>query len=488
MSPLEKLILDALAKHHTGEIILNRDALRVYQEWLVEKIKEEPFIYLAVDMGLGKTIAVLTALIDLETWPVLIVAPRLVAIETWPQEIEDWLHTKHLSYSVIVGTPEERELARLEDTKLYIINYENFQWLRERWGRRWPYETVVCDEATRLKAGKKRTAVPKGRRKDGTLRVGRRTSRFGAVARVRGLLKRVILMSGTPAPAGLHDLWGPMFILDRGERLGTSMTAFENRWFNRNAYNHVITPHDHSYSEIMNLVGDRMFALKAEDYIDMPPVIPNVVSVTLPPKIMDRYKQFERNLYDEEFDIEALNAGVLTNKLLQFANGSMYVDENTALHVHDLKLEALESIVTEANGQPILLAYEFRFDIDRIRKRYPKMRMIGDKKGWKEEWNSGKIELLGCHPASAGHGLNIQRGGHIGVWFGLQWSLEYFQQFIARLVRPGQLNEHVNMHYILARDTADFDVYDAQTGEGGKAATQNRITDAVRIRLQSCVR
>ena len=482
-APVTHPYLEALAAHYEGTGILGRWSLRFYQNWLVSQIKEKPFLYLAVDMGLGKTIAVLTALQDMADdgdieWPVLIVAPKLVCEETWPEEIRGWLHTKGLTYSVIAGNPNQRKRAARRKANIHLIGYENFQWLRELWGRRWPYKVLVCDEATRIKSGRKRTKPGRGLRQDGTPRVGRRTSRFGAIARVRNLLDRCILMSGTPAPQGLEDLWAPFYILDRGERLGKSKTAFVNRWFSRHyMFPSIITPHLHSHGEIMERVSDLMISLRAEDYIELPGLVPVEHWVTMPPKMMQRYKTFERTLYDEITDVEAVSAGVLVNKLLQFANGSLYVDADNAEHVHDLKLAPLESIYTEANGQPILLAYEFRFDLPRIMKRFPKARVVGDK-NWKKDWDAGRIPMLITHPASAGHGLNLQFGGYIGVWFGLTSSLEYFLQFRRRLQRPGQKAEAVIMHYLLTRGTED----EAQFGRlTDKAATQDLITDAVRI-------
>lgn len=480
-------LLDTLAAHHDGTRRLGRDDLRVYQRWLVKKIKANPYLYLAVDMGLGKTIAVLTALIDLEAegeieWPVLVVAPKLVATDTWPEEIEDWLHTQHLSYAVIVGTPRQRAEAARSGAKIHLVGYENFQWLRMMWMRKWPYRVMVCDEATRLKSGDKKTAPGKGFRSDGkTPRTGNRTSRFGSVARIRPLLDRVILMSGTPAPQGLIDLWGPMFILDHGKRLGKTMTAYKERWFHENRYNHSVKPHDHSFGEIMERVKDVMFALKSDDYITLPPLIPVMHEVTMPPALMERYKRFERELYDEVTDVEAVSAGVLVNKLLQFANGSLYVDDDTAEPVHELKMESLNSVVEEANGAPLLIAYEFRFDVARIMKRYPRFRMAGDRPNWKKDWDAGRIPGLVLHPASAGHGLNLQKGGHIGVFFGLSSSLEWYLQFIKRLYRSGQRSDHVLMHYILTRGTEDEAQMKRLTVKG---VTQDAITDAVRVRRE----
>lgn len=479
-SPLGNLVLRLLNPARP-------EKLRDYQNWMIDLIKATPYLYLAVDMGLGKTVSVLTALVELHEageieWPVLVVAPKLVATDTWPEEIEKWAHVRHLTVSVMAGgDAKERERARLKTASIHLVNYENLQWLRQRWGKNWPYKTMVIDEATRIKAGKKRTAPGKGTRQDGTPRAGRRTSRFGAIARLRNITDRIIEMSGTPAPQGLLDLWAPVYVLDRGERLGQSMSAFKQRWFNQNPYDYSITPFPHAHDEITGLVKDIMFSLKREDYLELPPRVDNKIWVTLPPNAMDRYRTFEQELYDEPFDVEAVSAGVLVNKLLQFANGSLYVDDKTARPIHDAKMAALESVMTEAGGEPVLLAYEFRFDVERIMKRYPKARLIGDHKNWKKDYDAGRCPLWITHPGSAGHGLNLQYAAHIGVWFGLTSNLEHFLQFIMRLDRPGQ--EHtVVMHYLLARGTEDERQFERLIVKG---ATQDSITDSVRVRLHA---
>lgn len=368
-----------------------------------------------------------------------------------------------------------------QQTDIHIINRELLTWLRKAWGGRWPYKMLVYDEASRLKSGKKRTAKATKLKKDGTLGAGRRMSEFGTLAVLRPFFDRVVELSGTPSPNGLQDLWGPFYILDRGERLGTSKDAFLARWFEQNRWSHKIEAHEHSFDEIMGRVSDIMISMKEEDYLELPPRIDNPVYVDLPASVMTAYKRFERTLYLEEFDIEAISSGVLTNKLLQFANGSVYDENGNDKFVHDLKIRALESIVEEANHEPILVAYSFKFDLAAIRARWPKAVLVGEK-DWKARWNRGEIEMLICHPASAGHGLNIQFGGSIGVWYGMPWSLELYLQFIKRLHRSGQRADRVWMHHILARNTADQDVFEAV---GEKGATQARITDVVRVRLQN---
>lgn len=464
----------------------DRSILLPYQNFMVEKVKDHEILFLAAEMGLGKTVAVLTAIRELLDegkieGPVLIVAPLRVAEETWPTEIVKWAHTRSLTFTLIRGTAPERKALLKQKTDLHIVNREMLPWLRKALAGRWPYRMLVYDEASRLKGGKKRTAKAKRLKKDGTLGTGRRISEFGTLTLVRPFIERVIELSGTPAPKGLHDLWGPFYIMDQGERLGRSMTAFDQRWFDTDRYTWETKPKEHAFDEIMGLVSDVMVSLKEADYLTLPPRIDNPVWVTLPPRMMQAYRKFERTLYLEDYDIEALTSGVLTNKLLQYANGSIYDENGDDQFVHDFKLRALESIMEEAAGEPVLVAYEFKFDLKAIRKRWPKAVMIGEK-NWLQRWENREIEMMICHPASASHGLNLQFGGSIGVWYGLTWSLELFQQFIKRLHRTGQKADRVFMHYILVKSTADEDVWNSVHKKG---ATQERITDAVRVRLES---
>jgi SNF2 family DNA or RNA helicase len=298
---------------------------------------------------------------------------------------------------------------------------------------------------------------------------------------MRFTFKKVVLLSGTPAPNGIIDLWGPIYICDKGYRLGTSITAYRNRWFVKDEYTRRYTPHAHSQAEIMGRVKDIFYSLKEKDYLTLPPMLERDHTVTLPPKAMELYRRLERDMVLEELDIEAVNSGVLTNKLLQLANGSLYLEDGSAEHVHDAKLDVLDSIMAESFGQPVLLAYSYQFDKDRIKKRFPYARIFGDGKNDVRDWNAGRIRLMVTHPASAGHGMNFQHGGNIAVWYGLTWSLELYQQFIKRLHRSGQKAEHVLLHRILAKNTVDFNVMKAITKKG---ATQDDITDAVRVRLE----
>lgn len=447
--------------------------LRGYQHWMHQAIMQYEAVFLGAEMGLGKTAASLAAAVELLdagiVKKVLIVAPLRVAENTWPEEIAAWAFARHLDYSVISGDLDERIAGVQADADVYIINRENLPWLHKFCpGRQWVWDMLIYDEASRLKGASKRTESDL-------------ISEFGVLSRMRFKFKKVVLLSGTPAPNGLIDLWGPIYICDRGQRLGKNITAYRDRWFINDTLKHRYEPRINADTEIMGRIEDIFFSLKAEDYLKLPPMIERDHVCELPPKAMALYKRLERTMALEEFNLEAVNNGVLTNKLLQLANGSLYLEDGSAEHIHDAKLDVLDSIMVEAFGRPVLLAYSYKFDMDRIKKRFPYARIYGEGKNDNRDWNAGRIKLMVTHPASAGHGLNFQHGGNIAVWYGLTWSLELYQQFIKRLHRSGQMGEHVFLHRILAKNTVDFDVLKTIRRKG---ATQDDITDAVRIRLE----
>ena len=474
---------------------------RPYQEWMTKQIVALKRLLLGAEMGLGKTAATLKAIVELldagEIRSVLIVAPVRVAEETWPEEIQKWAFARHLRYRVVTGTPEERMAAlRYGPCEVTIINRENLRWLLKTLGiRRWKFDMMVYDEASRLKSGKLESTPAK--RADGTVGDPRMTE-LGVIYRCHLFTPRFVGLTGTPAPNGLIDLWGPMFAVDNGQRLGSSKTAYKNRWFIEEKYGYGIEPRVGAEDQIMDAIGDRFFSLAESDYLTLPPLIERDHYVTLPPLVMKRYKQFEREMAleiqtrsgDREM-IEAVNRGVLTNKLLQFANGSLYenvkFDEDTdkrlprdATVVHKLKLDALDSIVEESMGQPMLIAYSFQFDRETILKRYPQCRLYGDTPGSKRDWDAGRIPMMLIHPASAGHGLNFQFGANIAVWYGLCWSSELYQQFIKRLHRSGQKRDHVMLHRIIARKTADETILPILRE---RKVVEDRIKSAVKARL-----
>lgn len=462
----------------------SKEELRPSQIYLARKIISRKNVILAAEMATGKTVAALTAarrlLNEFMVRKVLIVAPKLVARQVWPDEINSWSHLVALQYSVVSGTEKQRLAALSRKAEIYIINRENLAWLWRTLGvRKWPFDMIIYDESSRLKAGKKRT---KGGKK-----TGRRLSEFGALAAARHKASFVVLLTGTPTPKGLIDLWGQAYICDLGKRLGDTRNKFLDRWFDSDYMGWKFTPKPHAKREIMERMSDIMIGMRTGDYVDLPQIVYNVRKVTLPPKVMREYRRFEKELVSEAYDLEAVSRGVLSNKLLQFANGSCYrLDENfdppkrRVVRIHEAKLDALESIIAEASGTPVLLAYGYKFDKKSIKKRFPFAVDVKDDPYWKQKWDRREIPLLISHPASIGHGLNLQHGSHIAVWYGMTWDLELYQQFNKRLHRPGQRSGTVFIHHIIATGTADEAALQAM---GYKAATQDGITELIRARL-----
>lgn len=504
--------------------LIPRKLLRLYQKFMVSLVKKIPYILLALDMGLGKTIIVLTALRDLfdkvEINKVLIVAPLFVAENTWPNEIKGWEHTQVMSYSVVTGDEDERIAALRKDVDIYIINKENLPWMydyfrkiyvrkvaeknkgipKSKWDQSGispiPFDVAVIDEASMLKSGNARTTKDEKKFEREKAEIENRTdidekekkklikqiepsySRTGVLYKMRPVFKRVIELSGTPSPNGLHDLWGLIYLLDAGIRLGTAKTNFLKRYFNQDIYTRKYELHEHSFSMIMNKLKDVMFSLNADDWIELPERIDNKIYVEFSDKEKRQYKEFKKTFYAEDFDVEAVNSGVLTNKLLQFCNGSIYNENREVLPVHSKKIEALKTLVNESLGSPILIFYAYEFDRDLILKTFPNAKYIKDVKDVENKWNNGEIEILVAHPTSAGHGLNLQKGeGHTCIWYGLCWSLEFFRQGIKRLHRSGQKNKVVN-HFILVKNTVDDVVLETLMRKG---AVQDDVTEAVRV-------
>lgn len=518
-----------MSKHH-------RDELRPYQvavselvkrPWDLDAAKRLPGALMAIPMGGGKTVSVLTGLVDLLNECViekaLIVAPLLPALTTWPDEIEDWSHTKTLTYTVIrvtdsrsevqaarqaayraardmcmppKGANKDADLAAevardavrgslaAEPTEIHIIPTEWFVWLWKHFGegRRWPYDVIVWDDGKGLRSGSKHTAgkvSESGKKQKGEL------SRFGAMAKARRKVAATIELTGTPTPKGLQDLWGQIYCIDLGQRLGTTKTAFEERWFVNDTYARKLRPRIGAQEEITERVKDIMFSLDLRDHVSLPPVTTNIVKAVLPDKAMAEYRAFERSMVAEAYDVEAVNRGVLLNKLLQFANGSLYQEDGNDVWVHDAKIEALERIREEIDDEPLLIAYTYRFDIERLRKKFPKLVVLSeeDPRETIRLWNAGKIRDLAAHPASAGHGLNMQFGGHHCCWYGLTPDLELYMQMNARLPRPGQEHTVFN-HHIIAAGTIDERVLPKYLNP--KAHTQSQILEAVRLHILQC--
>ena len=483
------------------DTILYAYNFRAYQKWMAEQIVDLDGVFLGAEMGLGKTGATLWAIRQLldsgEIKKVLVIAPLRVAEETWPEEIRTWDFARDLTYRVVTGTEPERRAALRQPAQITIVNRENLRWLLKGIGmKRWNFDMIVYDEGSRLKRGVLMTN-PRANKQGVT--PDPKMTELGCLTRVSGKTKKMVILSGTPSPNGLVDLFGPIFAIDQGKRLGSSMTAFKQRWFREDQYTKTVDPLPGAEPEIMRRLEDIFFSLKEEDYLDLPPLVIRDHKIKLPKKAMLRYREMEKHMAielkgsrgDTEL-IEAVNKGVLTQKLLQIANGSVYTgpiwDEmkedwlpKESIKLHDAKLEALDSIVEEAAGRPILVAYSFQFDKDAIVKRFPYARVFGERKSDMRDWNAGRIKMLVTHPASAGHGLNFQKASNIAVWYGLTWSLELYRQFVKRLHRSGQKEDRVFLHRLLAEGTADMNVVEVLKMRG---TTQDQITDAVRIRLR----
>ena len=396
-------------------------------------------------MGSGKTVTTLTGidviLHDLmEDGPVLIIAPKRVAENTWSKECEKWSHLRHLRISKVMGTEKQRLTALSSKADLYVINRENVVWLVETVGKRWPFPIVVIDELSSFKSAQ--------------------AKRFKALRRVRGQIKRLIGLTGTPRPNGLEDLWPEIYLLDQGERLGRTLSAFRARWLVPDKMNgHIVysyRPKEGAEREIYDRLGDICMSVKKEDVLTLPGQEYVDIELEAPLALLKQYKQFERDkvleCLNEEGEIVAGSAAALTNKLLQFANGAIYDMDGHVHDIHDVKLDALEEMIEAAGGDPVLVLYAYKHDADRIRARV-KCRAL-DTPDDIDAWNRGEIPLALAHPASIGHGLNRQDGGHIIIWFGLSWSLELYQQANERLNRPGQ--KHVcRIYHLLLKGTHD---------------------------------
>ncbi|MBP2653338.1 MAG: chromatin-remodeling complex subunit snf22 complex subunit snf22 [Firmicutes bacterium] len=448
----------------------SRDQLHSYQNYTVQRIIDNPAFLLLLGLGMGKTISTLTAITELlhnyfEIAKVLVIAPLRVAKYTWATEAAKWDHTKYLTIAKVLGPEKQRLVALKSNADIYVINRENVPWLVELYGSAWPFDMVAIDESSSFKSHK--------------------AHRFKALRKVRPLVKRIVELTGTPAPNNLLDLWPQIYLLDRGERLGRTITGFRERYFNPGKRDgHIVFNWElkaDADKAIYSKIDDICVSMKAKDWLTLPERINNVIKIPLSDPVKKMYKQMERDLLlpHVEGDIVANTAAVLSNKLLQMANGAAYDEHGAVRILHNAKLEALEDIIEAANGNPVLVFYWYKHDIERIRKQFPEARTL-DKTEDMEDWNAGKIPLLLAHPASAGHGLNLQAGGNIIVWFGLTWSLELYEQANARLDRQGQ-TKSVIVHHLVAEGTIDEKVMLAIEN---KACGQNALMEAVKARIR----
>jgi hypothetical protein len=466
-------------------VMRHKDKFDPYQYWMTNLMIKKVAMILCAEMGLGKTAAALLAMKTLleigriKRW--LVIAPLRVGEETWPDDIWKWEHARDLTFSPILGDEATRIQAVSFDAPIHIINRENFVWLWKKYRHVWPYDGLIYDESSRLKAGQEQTAIVKDEEK-GTVRGGN-LSHFGALRQAvdAGFFKRRILLTGTPTPNGLPDWWGQMYIVDKGDRLGTDRNAYMRRFFAQEQYTKKTIVRDGSRDEIMKRLQDAVYVLRESDHMQgrLKHKVQEIPRwVRLGDETLKTYRRLQREMALEEHEIEADNAGVLVGKLLQLANGSIYNGEKEAIPFHDRKLEELESIHHHAAGRPLFVCYEFKFDLDRILNKFPKWRVFGEDDKIMKDWNAGKIDGLLVHPGSAGHGLNFQFGSNIQVWYGLTWNLEWWLQTNKRLDRRGQLHDMVYRYIILAQGTYDGRQLDALKD---KTEDQNRITDYVRV-------
>lgn len=445
---------------------LKREQLHEYQVFCIEFLLEHPIAGIFLDMGCGKSIITLTALwiLALDYFSIgktLIIAPKRVAEDTWSRELEKWEHLYGLQISKVLGTRQQREEALCCKADIYIINRENVAWLVEQ--HSWNFDTVVIDELSSFKSSK--------------------AQRFRALKKIRPKVRRIIGLTGTPAPNGLLDLWAQMYLLDLGERLGKWIGGYREQFFLPDKRNREVIfsykPKEGAEEKIYERIGDICISMKAADYLELPVCIYQRVEVCMDKKEMAYYTQMERDMVLSigEEELDAVHAATLSNKLLQMANGAVYDEKQKAIVIHDRKLEALDDLLEAANGKPLLIAYWYKHDRERIKKRV-QAREINTTKDI-ADWNQGNIPIALIHPASGGHGLNLQEGGSALVWFGLTWSLELYQQMNARLFRQGQKHTVVITH-LITQGTVDEEVMCAlERKEVGQAA----LIHAVKARM-----
>ena len=439
-----------------------------YQKYATNFILDHPVSAILLDMGLGKSVITLTAITELlfdrfDAHKILVIAPLRVARDTWPAEIEKWDHLHGLTYSVAIGTEQERRNALMAKADIYLINRENVDWLVSKSNLPFDFDMVVIDELSSFKSYS--------------------AKRFKSLLKVRPKIKRIVGLTGTPSSNGLMDLWAEFRILDMGQRLGRYITHYRNNFFTPDKRNQQMVfsykPLPGAEKSIYRLISDITISMKSTDFLKMPECVINEVPVYLSPDEQDIYDTFREDMVIKlkTDEIDAVNAAVLSGKLLQMANGAVYDEDSKTHQIHDRKLDALEDLIEGANGKPVLIAYWYNHDLQRICKRFD-VRQIKTSKDI-ADWNSGNIQVAVIHPASAGHGLNLQSGGSTLIWFGLTWSLELYQQTNARLWRQGQ-RDTVVIHHIVAKGTIDEQV---MTALRKKEKTQSDLINAVKANL-----
>lgn len=447
----------------------------VYQDYAEKRILDTNYIALLLEMGLGKTVTTLTAIDKLlndyfDAVKVLVIAPLRVAEDTWAREIEKWDHLQHLRISKVLGSAATRRKALKAEADIYVINRENVEWLVSEYGSQWPFDTVVIDELSSFKNSN--------------------SKRFRALKRVRPMMRRVVGLTGTPAPNSLMDLWAPMYLIDQGERLGKTITGYRDRYFLPGERNgHVVynwKQKKESEERVYEAISDIAVSMKAEDWLELPERIDRTIPIPLSPKAREQYKKLEKELLLPflDSDVVASTAAVLSNKLLQMASGAVYDEDRGVKLIHDAKLDALEDVIEAANGKPVMVFYNFKHSLARIQERFPQARILRKGKDGNEDiraWNNDEIPLLLVHPKSAGHGLNLQESScRTVVWFDQIWSLEEDQQANARVHRQG-VRHNIVVIRLVAEGTMDEDAVAALER---KAAGQDALMQAVKARIE----
>ena len=436
-----------------------------YQKYAVDFIETHPQAAVLLECGLGKTSITLTALNDMlfdsfEVHKVLIIAPIRVCKNSWTAEIGKWDHLKGLTYSLILGSKEQRLTALQQKADLYIINRDNVQWLIEETGIPFDFDMVVIDELSSFK--------------------NHQSKRFKALRKVRPFVKRIVGLTGTPCSNGLLDLWAQFRLLDMGERLGKRIGQYRDAYFTPDWNGYTYTPRKGAEKEIYEKIADISISMKTTDHLKMPKLVSVSDRVDLTESEYDAYRQLEKEyvLSMQGKDISAANAAVLCGKLVQLASGCIYDDERNAIVLHERKLEILEDLLEAQNGKPVLVAYWYKHEGERIRKRFEVREICTDKDI--SDWNAGKIPIALIQPSSAGHGLNLQEGGSTIIWYTMPWSLELYQQTNARLWRQGQTSDTVVIHHLVAAGTIDEDIMVALDS---KDRTQTAMMNAVKARI-----
>ena len=441
--------------------MLMREQMHDYQRKAVAKILNTPKCALWLDMGLGKTVSTLTALSDMiesfEIGRVLIIAPLRVCNTVWMQEAQKWEHLQGLTFAIATGSQQQRQDAIASGADIVLINRENIKWLHDTLKSKWPFDCVVLDESSSFKSSS--------------------SQRWKALRKRLPQIRRMVQLTGTPSPNGLLDVWAQAYLLDSGERLGRTMTAYKQRYFDSDYMGFKFTAKDTAQAEIERKLSDIIISMTADDYLQMPERINSVVNVEMPTDSVNAYKALCDDMLIEISDsvITAPSAATLANKLLQAANGAIYDAEGAVINLHDAKLDALRDIV-ESVDEPLLVAYNFKHDLAKLQSAFPDAVVLDKSDTTVKRWNDGKIKILLAHPASAGHGLNLQHGGSLCIWYGLTWSLECYQQFNARLYRQGQ-TKPVRIIHLVSQGTIDNQVLDVLDS---KQTIQQALIDALR--------